>query len=83
MHHPPPPPSPSEPHGHIPLPSVPQWPPGWDAFEGNDQNERCEEMFPGPASVCAQSVYMCVHMCKCVFREEQFGQGVCVCKRER
>ena len=85
MHHPPPPPpSPSEPYGHIPLPSVPQWPPGWDAFARNDQNEWCEEVFPGPACMCAQSVYMCVCMCKCVFsREEQFGQGVCVCEWER
>ena len=41
--------------------------------------KRCSQAQP----VCAQSVHMCVHMCKCVFREEQFGQGVCVCERER
>ena len=40
--------------------------------------KRCSQAQP----VCAQSVYMCVHMCKRVFREEQFGQGVCVCERE-
>ena len=42
--------------------------------------KRCAQ---APASACAQSVYMCVCMGKCVFsREEQFGQGVCVCEWE-
>lgn len=42
--------------------------------------KRCAQ---APASACAQSVYMCVRMGKCVFsREEQFGQGVCVCEWE-
>lgn len=87
MHHPPPSSqSIGAPWPH-PLPSVPHWPPGWDAFGGNDQNEWCEEVCPCPASLCAQCVFMCVCVCKCVFsREEQFGLlggRECVCEWEK